>query len=107
LCFGFEHFCAETAETVVSTPLVLILFRPAWGFFDDAVGEEAVQESVEGSGAEAELTVGLGADILHQGISVAFAFGQGEEYLELGGGEGEKFFRLGHDSVDDQYIDGR
>ena len=107
MCFGFEHFFAETAETVVSTPLVLILFRAARGFFDDAVGEEPVEQGVEGSGAEADLAVGLGADILHQGVAVAFAFGQGEEYLELGGGEGKMVFGPRHDSVDDQYIDGR
>jgi hypothetical protein len=38
---------------------------------------------------------------------VAFAFGEREEDLELGGGEGKMVFGLRHDSVDDQYIDGR
>jgi hypothetical protein len=107
LCLSFQHFFAETAETVVSTPLVLILFRASRGFFDDSVGEEPVQERVEGSGAEADLAIGLCTDILHQGVAVAFAFGEREENLELGGGEGKMVFGLRHDSVDDQYIDGR
>lgn len=107
MCFGFEHFFAETAETVVSTPLVLILFRTAGGFFDDAAGEETVEESVEGTRAETDLATGLGAHLLHEGVAVTFTIGQGEEDLELGGSEWQMVFVVRHNSVDDQYIDGR
>jgi hypothetical protein len=103
----FEDTSPETAQTIVSTPPILILFRTAWGFFDDAAGEKAVEEGVESSGADFELPVGLRADVLHEGLPVTLAFGQGEEYLELGGGKGKKFFRLRHGSIDDRYIDSR
>ena len=73
------------------------MFRAAGGFFDDAISEEAVQECVEGSRAD--------FDLLYKGVAVPFAFGEGEEDLELGGGEGEIVFRLRHNSVDGKYID--
>ena len=98
--FGFGGFAAQRREAVIAAALVVLIFAGALVFaeFDDeSVFEEAFDEAVECSGAEAKFTGRAGGDVLHNAVAVLVAIGEGDEDVEgLGrqSGHGKSISRL-------------
>src|SRR5271169_5813754 len=70
-------------ETVIAAALVVVLgIGTLFQFFDQALFQEALDCAVQRAGAEANLSAGSLADLLHDGIAVAIAIGERHENVE-------------------------
>lgn len=85
---------AGFGEAVVAAAFVVVFGIGAlFEFFDEVLFEEALDSTVEGAGAKADLAGGTFSDFLHDGIAVAVAIGEGDENVKGVTGKKERAHR--------------
>jgi hypothetical protein len=90
---GGEDVAADAGEAIVAAAGVAIVGGSgggSGGFFDEAMAHQFFEVVVEGAGAELVLALRLACDFLHDAVAVEVVGSEGEEDVELRGGEREE-----------------
>jgi hypothetical protein len=83
--FGCRDSFAETSEPIIAPALVGARRVGTFGqFFDQALLEHAADGTVKSSGAQLDLALGPGCDILHDGVAMTVAIGERDQDMEDG-----------------------
>jgi len=90
--FGFGLGCGDAVRGDAVVAAALVVEVGVWalfGFFDQALFEEAVDVAVEEAGAGVELVLCAGEDFTFESVAVTFTLEERKEEME---GEGGKVF---------------
>jgi hypothetical protein len=91
--FGGEDVAADGGEAIVTASRVAVVseFRDARRFLDEAVVHQFFEIVVKRAGAEFVFALRLANDFLHDAVAMEVFGSEGEQDVELGGGERKEY----------------